>query len=156
DRLQGNWSMNLNQPIHRLGMHEINQLYFGRSRHSPSSVELTFKDDEGNVVLKVSCESGPENIKIELHWKTHHVKERNPDTEGLIKRLYRIQVNLIPPLGTLSPTEEVMPWPILQNELAQGRHAETWRNQLHWLTEGKSPEQFQRVKRVIHDYLGDV
>jgi hypothetical protein len=105
----------------------------------------------GELSLTVHCVTTSNDVQIALALDGKDA--RSPETVG---PLYKIASDFVPPLGTLSPSEQELSWPLLKQELARGKYAETWRNQLHWLNEGQQPEGFQSVVKGVREYIGDV
>lgn len=57
----------------------------------------------------------------------------------------------VQPICNLTPSEGAQSWPQVQQVINSGKPHEVWRNQIHWLSEGGSPEAFQRViERIRH------
>jgi ABC-type transport system involved in cytochrome c biogenesis ATPase subunit len=151
------WQFNTRDIAQRLGIQDNHLFYYGRSQHAPASVTLHFKAEENRVTLSVSCKPDRNLVLLELMLNEQNISgRRNNEGESTVKKLFAVRAQMIPPLGTLSPTEKELSWIELEQELALGRYAETWRNQLHWQNEGQSPEVFQKVAKLIRDYLGDV
>jgi energy-coupling factor transporter ATP-binding protein EcfA2 len=154
----GGWQLGLAPAAQRQGVMDLTQFFFGRSRRTHSRVSLAFQDQAGVVTLEVSCLPQHNNIQLLLKLDGVQVSgnANDPDRQALVDRLFSTEAYFVPPLGTLSPSEKLLSAPQLRTELAEGRYAETWRNQLHWLTQGKSTEAFQRVVQDVQSYLGDV
>lgn len=153
------WQTNLNPVSRLLGVKDFHQFYHGRSLFGLPKVELLFDMVPGNSDLRLSveCMNNGETLTINLSLNDAKCEENGrEDTANAVKQLYQVQVELMPPLGTISPSEQQLSWPHLQEARAAGKYAETWRNHLQWLHETGSAEQHQRLAKVIREHIGDV
>src|SRR5262249_21805110 len=92
-----NWQVDLPMLSYRLGVQDLNQLFYGRSRQMGAKVILGFQHPDGDLSLEVSCNPGQNNIVIRVSHKGQVIApERNPQIEALVTYLYRIQARLIP------------------------------------------------------------
>ena len=132
------------------------QFYFGKTREKNAEVQLTFQAAGGDLVLHVSCLMTADICQISLIHGGVALNHANPQTESLVRRLYKVEPYFIPSLGTIGPSETVLSYPQLMSMIAEGRFSESWRNQLQWLNEGRRPEAFQAVERALRNYLSDV
>lgn len=158
NNLAGNWHTDLSKVCNRLGVPDLVQFFYGRSRQARAKVTLTFQDGGDTYILSVWCVENENLIQLNLQLNDAYVRgaQNDDNKQAVVKHFYRVEAHFVQPLGTVSPSENEISWPQLMNELAQGRYAETWRNQLHWLSDGKAPEAFQRVVQDVRNYLGDV
>ena len=156
------WVLNIADQVRRLGIQDISLLSYGRNQNTPASVRLLFQDDVGLIELEVGNKSRLDALTLNLVINGEEISRGKwmadeARVEAVLARLHRLRCAFVPPLGTISPSETTLSGPEMQNALAAGRYAETWRNQLHWQSEeGRSPEAFQRVARVVRENLGDV
>ena len=104
------WVLNLNDATRRLGIQDIDHLYYGRSRNTSPAVTLSFEGTGGRAELAVGCPSGREQVQINLHINGEHynrVHQKDPRlTASIIGLIHNIQCALVPPLGTISPAEK--------------------------------------------------
>jgi hypothetical protein len=149
------WQIGLLQIAERLATSDLHQFFHGRSRQNEASVRLDF-EAATTLQLKVSCVSSSDYVRVFMLLDDKQRNDNDPETRQYVNQIFALGAQMIPPLGTLSPSEQSLSWPALNSQLAQGRYAETWRNQLHWLNEGEPPERFQRVAEALSSYLGGV
>ena len=156
--MNSNWVGPSPRVIGRLGVKDSTQFFFDRSRRAESRVSLAFQDEAGVVTVTATCLTSSNEIRLSvtLDGKELRGSLGQPDMQALLDRLYETEVYFVPPLGTLSPSEHLMSMPRLRQALAEGKHAETWRNQLHWLNQGRTPDAFQRVVKDVSNYLSGV
>lgn len=153
-------------PTHRLGLApvasrlsqlQIDQLYFVRRRREPSWVTLTFERGTDEVQVEAECESAHDNITLRVTLAGNNLSDQTEQVaHDLIDELYGMTAEFVPPPGSISPTEPLLDWQQLQGELAKGKYAETWRNRLQWMNEGRDPELFQRVVDRVQKQVPDV
>ena len=60
---------------------------------------------------------------------------------------------LVPPVGPVSPSEQLLPYPEMQQRSDQGRLSECWRSYLHWLCNDGRRTEFDEVIALIQRYL---
>ena len=140
-----------------LGVIDLDQLYYKKNRQVSGKVTVEMQNDENTYRVAVECE-GPRNNAILVMSSGDRAVESFSEDEkaALVNNVYMFTAQFIPPPGTISASENTLTWNQLQNELAQGKFSETWRNQLDWDTEGKDPQRFQRVVIRVQQYLPDV
>jgi energy-coupling factor transporter ATP-binding protein EcfA2 len=155
-QLRTNWHCSLPALSQLLGIQDFTYFFFNRSRREKSTVGLTFDTSEGELTLAADCLTDQDVVQIKVALNGSPIQALQGTGEAITFHLYKVQAYFVPPLGTLTPTEQELSWPNLERELANGRYAQTWRNQLHWLNEGQRPEVFQAVAKGVRDYLGDV
>lgn len=142
----------------RSAISELNQLFFRKDRAKESAVSLSLLEaDEFQVDLTVQCDKAHNNVFLSIGRNGAAIaQEPTEDSIEAYLRIFRTEAEFVPAPGTMSGSEDVLNFEALQNNLAQGRFAETWRNQIQWKNEGKEPEFFQRVVDRVRDYLPDV
>lgn len=153
--LSSNMRLDLQTAAERLGLQDYSYLYYGKSRTNPAEAVLTFFGPSGDCSIHASCivEADQLVLSCECNGRPIDHKDR-PFASKAVQELYEASAHFLPPLGTMTPTEKVLTWPELHALLRQGRHAETWRNQLHWFNEGQPPERFQRIIALVRTYFG--
>ena len=130
-----------------------------RGRDAAATLHMLVGDDD--VTLGVKCLGAQESYVIHLHvnespFSQFYESDQNAAHE-IARRLCSLSTEFVPPVGAISPSENELPWRDLQNQLASGRYSETWRNQLHWLSEhSEGPRTFLRVMDRVRGYLPDI
>jgi hypothetical protein len=152
----GEWSVNANNLLGRFGFATFAQFSFGLTGLNEAKATLVFRDiNDKEVNVSVRCRFGNQVISATVNYDGHNLA--GSDTEqnrAIIHQLYNTRVQFVPPMGTVSPFENALPFGQLTNQIAGGHYAQTWRNQLHWLSEGKGHEQFRKLSDLIREQLG--
>jgi predicted ATP-dependent endonuclease of OLD family len=141
----------------RLGVNDLTHFYFGRTQQEPSTLEMIFITTVGDVSLEIACLANSNNVKLTCQRDNKLLKDIDETVaRQIVNELYSFKTHFVQPVGTISPREQELSWPALQQLLAQGKTTETWRNQLHWLNEGEKPESFQHVVNLLKQYISNV
>ncbi len=149
--------INYQQAVSRLGVQDWAFPYHRKNRNNRAAVKLLFDDNNREIGIQVVCVEHSNNIDFQLLVNGSEVpRQRTPALEELIVTLHKVRIEFIRPLGTITPAERELSHQELTNSLNTGHYAETWRNQLDWLNDGRPPELFQSVIRTIRDYFPDI
>lgn len=149
----------LSTVLNRLGVTDPDMVFMHKNRQVRARVTLTFDPGQGTPPLTVdaSCEENQNNVALSIRSGDKTLAQLTSTVaHELINQLYTIRVEFLPPPGSMIGSEPVLQWGDLEARLAQGRFAEIWRNQLHWLNEGQDPEFFQRIVNRVREYVPDV
>ena len=147
----------LQQPAGVIGVVDPSPLYFGKSRADDAVVTLFLTAEDSTIRVKVRCLGESNNTRVEIakaETPLHSLDSQ--EARSVLDLLIKTNVEFMPSTAAVSPTEKLLDWAELQSEIRRRKHAETWRNQLHWLSEGKSPEMFQRVVDRVREYVEQV
>ena len=140
-----------------MGFTDLSYLFSGRSKQEDGELALHFVGNGAEIVVKIVFAATGQKFLLDCLLNGSSVGGQDADNaRRILNAVYAFQAQFVPPIGTVSPEERVLTWQELQAELAEGKHAEAWRNQLHWLNEGQQPEVFQRVAEHIRMYMPDV
>ena len=145
------------QPVaNACGITNLNSLYFDRDRIEPASVSLVIAGPD-RLTIDVECGPGRDVIQGRFHFNDTVSYELSPDAvRDALRLLMSLRAEFVPPPATITPVEPVMDWQNLHSQIAAGRFAETWRNRLHWMSEGRESEAFQRVVNRVQRYMDGI
>lgn len=147
---------NLQNTANAGGITDLNSLYYGRDRMEPAIVSLRFGGDR-TLLLRAECAANSNNVHARLEIDGKGQQDLDDDqVREAFKRLAPLRAEFVPPPATITPVEPVMEWKQVEQNIAFGKFGETWRNRLHWMTEGEEAEAFQRVVNRVRNYLGNV
>jgi len=94
---------------------------------------------------------------VELRSENGTIEEMDDGARrAMLQSLLLLRSEFVQPVSALLPSEKAHSWPQVQATLNGGKPHEVWRNQIHWLSEGKTPEVFQRVIDQVRHALPDV
>jgi predicted ATPase len=132
-------------------------------RHSPAAMpRLTARLTTRPVasVVTVAIERGTNNglhASVEIRTEAGTIEELADQPRGaVLDSLLRLRSEFVRPASALLPSEKAYSWPKVQAALSGGKPHEVSRNQIHWLSEGKTPEVFQRVIDQVRHALPEV
>jgi AAA domain, putative AbiEii toxin, Type IV TA system len=80
----------------------------------------------------------------------------DPEKIKLLDMLASRPLDFVPPIVNLMPAEAQKSWPEVERSVHEGREFEVWRNRIHWLSEGRSPDEFKRIVDRIQGSLAGV
>jgi len=66
------------------------------------------------------------------------------------------KAEFIPPPGSIQSREQLMPMTNFRSMRANGQFDNSWRNEVHWLWEGKSPEKLQEVINRVRESIDGI
>lgn len=140
-----------------LGILDLDFLYNQKNRQDVAHIKLEFEHGEETYSVLVEFEALTNEITLGMALNDREIPSLSKNVgQSLVSSLYGVKAEFIPSPGAISASEPVLTWDQLQGALAEGKFGETWRNQLHWLSEGHDPEVFQRVIDRVRQYLPDV
>ncbi|MCK4625880.1 MAG: AAA family ATPase [Phycisphaerae bacterium] len=149
------WFAPLKQVAHRLNVEDTSYFYTGRLHGQKTQLSLNFLTERGDISLSFACQDDKINIDCLVNGKSLFEIKIN-DKWRVIRELQSFDVELVPEVGALSPSEKALSWPNVQSQLTSGKPGEVWRNRIHWLNEGKPPESYRRVIERVMQYVPDV
>jgi len=150
------WQCDLGQLVRRQYAESAQRFHFRHKLDLPASLEMDVHLDKGDITLKLII-SDSQNVTLscllnaEDFWALS-----STDRLSVVTTLQQFRCFFVQPIGNLAPSEHSLAWPQVQQLMAQGKEHDVWRNQLHWLAEGKSPEAYQRVIARVQNSLGSI
>jgi predicted ATPase len=158
------WIYSLDQLGALLAMRDLPQFYLGRTQQERAIVELEFSDELGfdgepaTLLVRATCQHS--NVSLDCRFNDVQLWGLANNNLEMARKamnaLYAWQPRFVPPIGTISAAEQQLTWRNLQSRLASGQYSETWRNQIHWMSDGASPERLQRVVSLVEQYIPNV
>lgn len=145
-----NWKINLEQPISRFGLSNTDLIFF---KKIPEGLQISAKWDNG---LQLNCSSINKTMfKFELLENGTPISDRLDDLriQQLITSVYSIKAVMLSPVGTISPHEDFITRPQMNQLHTQGRYNETWRANLFWTYNSGDRTTFNNVSDFIKEHI---
>jgi predicted ATP-dependent endonuclease of OLD family len=138
------------------GLANFSSFVFGHDLRAGFKIELTLAvaDNEVRVIATFADQKFFLDVRI---GNKSLLTEIDPNNKAIFDTLLNLKVEFVPPISAaLVASEHSLAWPQIKQRLADGRDFEVWRNRIHWLSEGKHPQRYQRVIDRIRTSLADV
>lgn len=127
---------------------------------TPSDVckfELETDSEAGDLAFHLAYFRRNNHCKVQMLWRNQKVSAQvSKHIPDIVAVLSKTQAYYVPALGALAATGRVLEYNAVQNQLSSAQFATTWRNQVQWLNEGKSPERFQAVVARLRQFFPEV
>lgn len=146
-----------NRPKCRCDVKSVAQRQFVASldtffyQHSPErtpalTATATTHPQKTQITVLVTREGNNYLADVSFTIDGRDLLEQEPElADRVLKSLESLVCQYVQPIGNLMPFENAQSWPQVQQVINSGKPHEVWRNQIHWMTEGSTPEAFQRV-----------
>ena len=147
----------------RLSLEDVSYIAYKRDELRSPQIDMQMTGDVGEYLVTVRVSPGTPKLRkeiVELSIGIDREDILTLDDEDKVHRAVRELTDwdcfLTEPVGSLQPKEDALPWPNFVEKASNGRPNDIWRNQMHWLNDGKSPEMFKRVMDQISEYIPGV
>lgn len=150
------WQCELAQLVQRQSANSVTRFLHKHNPEASATLEMVLLGDGGALTLRLEISSAKQaaiTVVVD-NQELRHLGAVARD--AVLVALQRVQCMFVQPIGNLSPSERSISWPEVQEQMARGKEHDVWRNRLHWLAEGKSPEAHQRVIARVQESLGGI
>jgi predicted ATPase len=123
------------------------------TENTPTLVALaTTSPEPTTITARITRENNNFWADLSFSIDGSDIMGRPPDAgDAALESLVAMVSEYVQAICNLTPSEGAQSWPQVQQAINNGKPHEVWRNQIHWLSEGASPEAFQRViERIRH------
>jgi AAA ATPase domain len=144
--------------IARFGVSDPLSLHFKHDKGFSFGVSLVLNHNDGDEVvlsLRAADEVDVIFIDVDVGGKSL-LTTLEPDKIKLLEKLASSPADLVAPIANVLPSELAKSWPEVEKSKNNGREFEVWRNRIHRLSEGRSPDAFKKIVDRIQGPLGGV
>lgn len=117
----------------------------------PCRISATFSD-QVEVTVEIA---GRNRYKLDVTVAGNSVKRTldQPANRQVIEDIFALRPTYVPPVGAVSPSEDFIHHPQMQQQMDRGRHSECWRSHLYWLWNDGNKASFDEVVGMVQQYL---
>jgi len=129
-------------------------LFYKNDSDKPASVTLEFSNtDSAKISIAVSFHLG-DTFDFQIQRDGTDILLASEEVRwDTLKNITAFSSAFLPPLPVVAKQEQIKSWPEVERAIQEGNFYDVWRNQVHWLSDGKAPEEFQRVADGISRLL---
>lgn len=152
------WAINGESVFNTMGLGDPLYLYSDRQKEGKRSVVLTLsRGENGLVTVIVGYQAANNRFLVSVKLDGQELNQMKDEVVlPVLRSIYALMPELILPVGTASPREDILNYSQLQERLGSGRSSEVIRNQIHWWNEDRDPVSYQRVTDMIASYYPSV
>lgn len=145
------WQANPSQSLAKFSFDDPSAVWLHRKTTEPCKIGLTAS---GGLAILLEIK-GPSqyNLDVQLHGQSVRPSIADSAIQQLLSDFFLLNPILVPPVGPVSPSEQLLPFPEMQQRSEQGRPSECWRSYLHWLYNDGMRREFDNVIALIQRYL---
>ena len=145
------WAANPSQQINRISFGDPDAIWLDKKTAEACKISMMLS---GNVEVRVEI-MGRSHYDLDILKNESSIKQTlgEPETRQIIEDVFALRPIYVPPVGAISPTEQLVAFPELRNRLNQGRISECWRGNLYWLKNDSEDEDFQDFVNTVKQYL---
>jgi len=147
------WSVQSPNSSRKLGLSDFAAIWLSKRTSEACKIEANYTNGAralleitGNHTYALDIQSGGMSLKKNTG---------NPLYQELIKEIYALRPVYVPPVGMISPDEEMLYYPAMSDKVDAGRHSECWRSSLYWLYNDGQKERFDEIVSLVQQYLPD-
>lgn len=145
------WASNPSQQINRISFGDPDAIWLDKKTGEACNISMMLS---GNVDVRVKI-MGRSHYDLDILKNESSIKQTlgEPETRQIIEDVFALRPRYVPPVGSISPNEQLVGFPELRNKLNQGRISECWRGNLFWLKNDSEDEDFQDFVDIVKQYL---
>ncbi len=145
------WQANPEQALNRLSFADPDAIWLGKKTSEPCRIVAKYT---GGVEVQLEVK-GRNRYELDVLSNGTSIKSRTADAASVevLQQLIAIRPVFVPPVGPVSPLEQFKPHVEMQQQLDQGREADSWRSRLFWFCNDGQREKFREVVELVNRYV---
>jgi ABC-type cobalamin/Fe3+-siderophores transport system ATPase subunit len=147
------WEFGPQNILSRYSLSDPVALWFDKNTSCPCCVSAQI----GDKIFIDAKVTGPSKCQLDLRIDGISKRGQPLGTEerSALQSLLDDNAIYLPPLGATSGLEKLLPYPVFQQHLQEGRHTETWRNSLYWLYNDGDKHRYAEVVELVTRYISE-
>lgn len=147
------WRSNPSQVINRLAFGDPDAIWLNKKTSDTCKIAARYT---GNIEVFLEI-SGRNNYDLDIRVAGSSIKDTisDPTNGQAITDIFLLRPAYLPPVGAVSPTEDLLHHPQLTRQMDMGRDSECWRSGLYWLWNDGNRASFDQLVQLVQQYLPD-
>lgn len=147
------WRSNPSQVINRLASGDPDAIWLNKKTSDTCKIAARYT---GNIEVFLEI-SGRNNYDLDIRVADISIKDTISDSANrqAITDISLLRPAYLPPVGAVSPTEDLLHHPQLTQQMDTGRDSECWRSRLWWLWNDGERASFDQLVQLVQQYLPD-
>ncbi len=147
------WQSDPSRGIKRLNFGDPDAIWLDKRTSEPCRIAAKYTEHV-EVQLEIT---GRNRYDLDILANGKSIKSGIDDdaNKQIIRDIVSLQPAYMPPVGTVSPTENLLHYPQFTQQIDMGRYSECWRSRLYWLWNDGDKAAFNDLMWLVQQYLPD-